>query len=437
MYDKNNPNKLMPEPTSEGKTHFISPRLLKLLSYQTPIRQFFTQATYMSRRTEPGSIDFTLGDAHETPPPGFVEALQRWSVPQKQGWYGYKGNIPESRIAVSAALQDKRGLSILPEDIFMTNGTVVGLAICLQMLAGEGDEVIILTPPWLGYRRMVHFTGAVPVGVPVDTNTFDMDLQAIASAITERTRAIIINSPHNPTGKIFSASTLEGLSGILNEASKHYGKPIYIISDETFSRVVFDNQTCSSPTQFYPFSFLVYGYSKTLMAPGQRIGYIALPPTMPNREEIRRIIDFLQQTPFGWCYPSVLMQYALGDLEQLNINIEHLQNKRDLMVKALRDMGYNLYNPDGTFFLLVKSPWEDDLAFAELLASQDIFVLPGTPQEIPGYFRISLTVNEEMISRSLPKFQAAMEYTIANPVAYPSSVTKGQSIIEPKPSNPS
>ncbi|HEY9299674.1 MAG TPA: aminotransferase, partial [Phormidium sp.] len=133
----------MPDPTSEAKTHFISPRLLKLLDCPTPISQFFAQATYMSRRTEPESIDFTFGDAHEIPPLGFVEALQRWSVPQNQGWYGYKGNIPESRITVSAALQDKRGLSILPEDIFMTNGTVVGLAICLQMLAGEGDEVII------------------------------------------------------------------------------------------------------------------------------------------------------------------------------------------------------------------------------------------------------------------------------------------------------
>ncbi|MGB7891609.1 MAG: aminotransferase class I/II-fold pyridoxal phosphate-dependent enzyme, partial [Microcoleus sp.] len=119
------------------------------------------------------------------------------------------------------------------------------------------------------------------------------------------------------------------------------------------------------------------------------------------------------------------------------INIEHLQNKRDRMVKALRDMGYNLYNPDGTFFLLVQSPWDDDLAFAELLASQDIFVLPGTPQEIPGYFRISFTANEEMISRSLPKFQAAMEYAVANPLASPSSVTKRQSIIEPNLSNQS
>ncbi len=401
----------------KGKIHFISPQLQKKLDYQTPIGKFFASATYMSRRTEQDSLDFTLGDAHELPPPGFVEALQRSSVPQNSSWYGYKGNIPESRVTVSAALQDKRGLSILPEDIFMTNGTVVGLAICLEILAAPGDEVIILTPPWLGYRRMVHFTGAVPVGVPVDTSTFDMNLSAIAEAITERTRAIIVNSPHNPTGKIFSASTLEGLATILETASKRYGKPIYMISDEAFSRVVFDNQSCLSPTQFYPFSFLVYGYSKTLMAPGQRIGYIALPSTMPNREEIRQVIAMLQGSAFGWCFPSVLMQYALADLEKININIENLQKKRDWMASSLREMDYQLYTPDGTFFLLVRSPWENDCAFAELLASHDVFVLPGTPQEIPGYFRISLTASEEMISRALPKFQAAIKYAVANPLA--------------------
>ncbi len=401
----------------KGKIHFISPQLQKKLDYQTPIGKFFASATYMSRRTEQDSLDFTLGDAHELPPPGFVEALQRSSVPQNSSWYGYKGNIPESRVTVSAALQDKRGLSILPEDIFMTNGTVVGLAICLEILAAPGDEVIILTPPWLGYRRMVHFTGAVPVGVPVDTSTFDMNLSAIAEAITERTRAIIVNSPHNPTGKIFSASTLEGLATILETASKRYGKSIYMISDEAFSRVVFDNQSCLSPTQFYPFSFLVYGYSKTLMAPGQRIGYIALPSTMPNREEIRQVIAMLQGSAFGWCFPSVLMQYALADLEKININIENLQKKRDWMASSLREMDYQLYTPDGTFFLLVRSPWENDCAFAELLASHDVFVLPGTPQEIPGYFRISLTASEEMISRALPKFQAAIKYAVANPLA--------------------
>ena len=395
-------------------THVISPRVLKAAEYKTPISDFYGKATYMSRRTEPESLDFTLGDAHEIPPAGFVEALQRWSVPQTKGWYGYKGNLSESRNTVAKALQERRGITVAPEDIFMTNGTVVGLAICLQMLAGEGDEVMINLPPWLGYRKMIHVSGATPVGIPV-RDDFELDLQAIASSITERTRAIIINSPHNPTGKIFSEKTLQSLGNLLTDASVRYGKPIYLISDETFSRIVFDNRPCPSPTQFYPFSFLVYGYSKTLMTPGQRIGYIALPPTMPEREQIRKMISMLQGLNFGWCFPSALMQYALPDLEKLSLNIEHLQSKRDWMIQELREMGYKVQPPEGTFFLLVQSPWEDDCAFAELLASYDVFVLPGTPQEIPGYFRLSLTASEDMISRSLPKFQRAREYAVTNP----------------------
>lgn len=401
-----------PTEKSNLTTHVISPRLLKALEYETPMSKFLKKATYMSRKDELGNLDFTLGDAHEMPLPDFVEALQRWSVPQSLGWYGYKGNLPESQNTVSTVLKERSGLSFSPEDIFMTNGTVVGLAICLKILAEEGDEVIINLPPWLGYRRMIHLTGATSVGVNVK-NDFDLDLQAIASSITEKTRAIIINSPHNPTGKIFSEKTLQDLASLLNDASVRYGKPIYLISDETFNRIVFDNRSYFSPTQFYPFSFLVYGYSKTLMAPGQRIGYIAIPPTMPNPEKMRKIISILQGSSFGWCFPSALMQYALADLEKLNPNIEHLQSKRDWMVKELREMGYKVNPPEGTYFLLVKSPWEDDCAFAELLASHGVFVFPGTPQEIPGYLRITLTANEEMISQALPKFKAALEEALA------------------------
>ncbi|MBT9315296.1 aminotransferase class I/II-fold pyridoxal phosphate-dependent enzyme [Leptothoe spongobia] len=385
--------------------HALSPQLLKALEYQTPIGQFYAEATYMKRRTEPGSLDFTIGDAHELPPKGFVEALQKWSVPQNEGWYGYKESLIQARTVVSSSLQERRGLAIDPEDIFMTSGTMVGLAICLKMLTEAGDEVILNLPPWLGYRRLVHLSGATPVGIPVKAETFALDLEAIAAAITERTRAIIINSPHNPTGKVFSEKTLQSLGDILSEASKTYGRPIYLISDETFSRIVFDSRLCPSPTQFYPFSFLVYGYSKTLMAPGQRVGYLALSPTMPEREQIREVISMLQSSIFGWCFPSALMQYALVDLEKINPDIEHLQYKRDWLVRELREMGYEVQPPEATFFLLVKSPWQDDEAFSRLLADHGVFVFPGTPQEIPGYFRVSLTGSENMISLALPKDQ--------------------------------
>ena len=390
--------------------HVISPRLLRTIDSQDPATQFFARAKYMSRRTEPGSLDFIRGDVHEMPPSGFVEALDRAVVPQHERWYTYSENLPESQRIVSEALKAKRGLSVEPEDIFMTNGGKAGLSICLQILAGEGDEVIIITPPWLGYRRMIIDTGAVPVGVPVNPITFDLDLEALASAITERTRAILINSPHNPTGKIYSATTLEQLANLLANASDRFGQPIYLISDEVFSRIVFDNRSCPSPVQFYPFSFLVYSYSKTLMTPGQRMGYIALSPNMPDKEPIRHAIYIAQRVTFGWCFPSALMQHALADIEQIALDLDHLQQKRDWMVKELQEIGYKVQPPEGTFVLLVQSPWQDDCAFAELLASHDVFVIPGTPQEIPGYFRLSLTASNDMIARALPKLKAAMEY---------------------------
>ena len=393
------------------QNHIISPRLHKAMQ-NDPLGEFLASSKYMRRLSKPGSLNFTFGKPHEVALPGYVEALQRASVSQNKSWFAYKTNQPKSRAIISAALK-QRGLLIAPEDIFLTNGGFSGLSLCVQIVAGAGDEVIIISPPWLGYRPIIYLASAVPVTVMIDTTTFDLDLDAIAAAISERTRAIIINSPHNPTGKIYPATTLESLARLLTEASHRYGKPIYLISDEAYSRILFDNRTYSSPCEFYPFSFLVYTYSKTLMSPGQRLGYIVLPPSMPNRFQMRQAISFAQYNLLGWCFPSALMQHALADLEHLSLDMGHLQRKRDWMVQALQQIGYQLHAPEGTFYLLVQSPSVDDFAFAELLAQHDVFVLPGKALEIPGYFRLTLTASVDMISRALPKFQAAIKEATA------------------------
>lgn len=387
-------------------SHVISPRWQQAMQ-NDPFGEFLAKAKYMRRLNKPGSLNFTFGKPHEMAVSSYVEALQRAGVPQNPSWFAYKTNQPKSRAVVAAALK-QRGLTIAPEDIFLTNGAFAGLSLCIQLVAGTGDEVIVISPPWLGYRPIIHLAGAVPVTVMMDTITFNLDLDAIAAAITERTRAIIINSPHNPTGKIYPATTLESLAKLLTEATHRYGKPIYLISDEAYSRILFDNRTYSSPTEFYPFSFLVYTYSKTLLAPGQRLGYVALPHTMPNRQPMRQAIAFAQYH-LGWCFPSALMQHAIADIEQLSLDLGHLQRKRDWMVQELQQMGYQLHAPEGTFYLLVHSPQSDDFAFAELLAQHNVFVLPGQALEIPGYFRLTLTASEDMIVRALPKFRAAME----------------------------
>jgi aspartate aminotransferase len=171
---------------------------------------------------------------------------------------------------------------------------------------------------------------------------------------------------------------------------------------------VFEGRACPSPIDIYPDTFLVYTYGKTLLTPGQRIGYVALPPAMPNREAMREAF-FASQATLGFLFPNALLQYAIEDLEQLSIDIEHLQRRRDHMTSALRQMGYDATLPEGTFYLLLRSPLTDDMAFTEILSRHKVLVLPGSAFEMPGYFRISLTANDDMVQRALPAFQAAIE----------------------------
>jgi aspartate aminotransferase len=191
-------------------------------------------------------------------------------------------------------------------------------------------------------------------------------------------------------------------------ASQRFGRTIYLLSDEAYRRIVYDGREYRSPAEFYPHTFVLYTYGKTLLTPGQRLGYIALPPTMPGREQLRMAITTAQILT-GYAFPNALLQHALGDLERLSIDIGQLQRKRDRLVAALRDSGYELHAPEGTFYLLPRSPLADDLAFIEMLAERDIFCLPGSVVEMPGYFRVSLTANEAMIERAIPGFAAAMQ----------------------------
>jgi aspartate aminotransferase len=264
---------------------------------------------------------------------------------------------------------------------------------------------------------MITTYGATATRVKVNTETFDLALDAIAEAINNRTRAIIVNSPNNPTGKIYPPETLKGLAHLLTTASERIGRPIYLLSDEAYSRILFDDRTYPSPTVYYPNSLLFYTYGKTLLTPGQRLGFIALPPEMPAREALRDAIVSAQFVT-GFAFPNALLQHALADLETPSIDISHLQKKRDLMIQELRRMGYELHVPEGTFYLLVTSPLPDDFAFMEVLAQHNIYCLPGTVIELPGMFRVSLTANDEMIERALPGFEAAIQ-TVRNDARKP------------------
>ncbi|HEX5439690.1 MAG TPA: aminotransferase class I/II-fold pyridoxal phosphate-dependent enzyme [Ktedonobacterales bacterium] len=385
-----------------------SQRITRIAGTLQSVYAFFTQSTWARRREDPAICDLTVGNPHEMPLEAFSAALGRWSVPQHEMWYAYPDNTPAARAVVAASLREQRGQPFEDEDIFLTNGAFAGLASALTLVTDPGDEVIFLSPPWFFYEALITAAGGVPVRVRVDQTTFDLDLDALQAAITSRTRAIIVNSPNNPTGRIYPPATLTALSQLLADASARNGRPIYLLSDEAYCRILYDGNDYHSPSAFYPNTFVIYTYGKTLLTPGQRMGYIALPPTMPARSEMRSGL-FVAQLMTGYAFPNALLQHALPDLERLSIDIPHLQRKRDTLVAALREMGYSVHVPEATFYLLPRSPLADDLAFTELLAQHNVFCLPGTVVEMPGYFRISLTANDEMITRALPGFAAALQ----------------------------
>lgn len=356
---------------------------------------------------DPDIADFVFGNPHEMPIPEFADALKIASQPQDKNWFAYKRSEPEATSVVAKTLREIRGLPFEDHHIFMTNGAFAALTVVLSAICDAQDEVIFFSPPWFFYEALIADQGATPVRVQVDAKTFDLDLAAVESALTQRSRAVIVNSPNNPTGKIYPEKTLRALGEMLTEASKKNGRPIYLLSDEAYSRIVFDDKRFVSPVEFYDNSFLIYTYAKTLLTPGQRIGYIAISPSMQNADEMTGAL-FMAQTLTGWAFPNALLQHALADIEGLSIDIGRLQSRRDKMVEGLRDYGYDVHSPEGTFYLLVRSPIPDDVAFTERLAALGVFVLPGTVVEMPGYFRISLTANDEMVERGLEGFREAI-----------------------------
>ena len=388
--------------------HQLSGTINRILSFEDPLLRFFTESAWATHDpTDPERADFVAGNPQELVLPAFVDSIQRWAVPQDEHWYAYKFNEPYAQEAAASGLRDRRGIPFEAADIFLTDGAFAALLLCIRTVADPGDEVLFLSPPWFFYEALIVGGGAEPVKVRVDMDTWDPDLDAIAAAITPRTRAVLINSPNNPTGRIYPPEVLERLAALLTEASERHDRPIYLISDEAYSRIVYDDRAFRSPTEFYPWSFLVYTYGKQLLTPGQRVGYVALPPTMPDREQVRNALMMGQLAFGGNGVPNAVMQRAIGDLDTMSIDMKALEARRDRMVDGLRSSGYDLHSPEGTFYLLPRSPIEDDVAFTNRLARDKVYVLPGAVVEMPGRFRISLTGNDEMVDRALPIFETA------------------------------
>src|SRR5450432_587961 len=369
------------------------------------VKSFFLNSRYAERRLESGISDFTFGNPHEMPLAGIVTAIRERAIPHDKNWFAYKASERDPQAFVAERLSRELGLTFEPGDIALTTGAFAAIMVAFRLVVDAGDEVIYSEPAWFCYEPILLAGNAVPRKVNLQPSTFDLDLAAVEAAIGPKTRLVIVNTPHNPTGRIYSRASLEDLADLLERASSRIGHRIFLLSDEPYRQLRFDGRGFTSPAALYPWTLISYSFGKVLLAPGQRLGYLALSPLMPisDRHALRGVL-FSAQMALGWCFPNAVMQYAVPDLDKLSIDQMALTRRRDRFMAALLRAGYSVLAPEGTFYLWSKWTDSDPQRQWNALADRDVFVLPGSMMNAPDYFRISLTASDEMVERALPAF---------------------------------
>jgi len=388
----------------------VSRRVTAAESAFAPVADFLFRSRYFERRFEPGVADFTFGNPHEMPLPGFVAALREAALPADENWYAYKTSEVEPRAFLADAVGRELGLAFEPEDFALTAGAFGAIALAFHLLLDPGDEVVFSEPAWFCYEPMLLAAAATPRKVRLAGPRFDLDLDAIDDAITPRTRLVIVNTPHNPTGRIYSRDTLAALAEVLERASSRIGRRIYLLSDEPYRRLRFDGNGFTSPAALYPYTLISYSYGKILLTPGQRLGYLALSPLMPaGTRHAFRDAAMTAQMALGWAFASALMQRAMPAIEELSIDQTAITRRRDRLMATLSESGYQPLMPEGTFYLFSRWPAGNPDAFWNRLADRDVFVLPGSIMATPDHFRISLTSSDDMVERAIPAFTAVVD----------------------------
>lgn len=376
------------------------------------VRDFYLTSRYGKRRGDLSICDLTFGNPHEMPLGGLVTTLRERALPKHKDWFAYKTSEEEPRAFLATRLRRELAMPFEPSDIALTTGAFAAISVAFHILLNPGDEAVISEPAWFCYEPMLLAADAVPRKVKLKLPNFDLDLSAIEAAIGPKTRMVIVNTPHNPTGRIYDDNSLKALAEVLERASDKYGHRVFLLSDEPYRRLRFDGRRFTSPASFYPWTLISYSYGKILLAPGQRIGYLAISPSMPFKErKALSNVMFSTQMALGWCFPNAIMQYAVPDLENLSIDLTALARRRDLLAATLSNAGYDAPLPDGTFYLWTKWPEGNPETHWNRLADRNVFVLPGSIMNATNYFRISLTASDEMIERALPAFLQATANT--------------------------
>ena len=392
----------------------VSQRMLNLGTARSEIREAFAFA--QARAAEVGAEnvdDFSIGNPSVPAPATVAEAVHKLVDaidPIKLHGYTPAQGDGQARGALADDLNRRFGTNYTADNFYLTAGAAGALCCALSALSCPGDTFIAFAPYFPEYKVFVESAGAELVTVPADIEDFQIDFAAFDQALTPNTKGVIINSPNNPTGVVYSEATIQKLAQVLTEKSKEYGHTIWLISDEPYREIVYRDTPLPWVPNYYPNTLVCYSYSKSLSLPGQRIGYVLVPPQAEDADIVYAAVCGAGRALGYVCAPS-LFQLVAAECTGQTADIEIYHKNRDLLLNALRDMGYTCAQPDGAFYLFPRSVEPDARAFCERARKYDLVLVPGDSFGCPGHVRISYCVPTEQIQRALHKFeQLAAEY---------------------------
>ena len=384
----------------------ISRKIEDFMSQSSWIRKMFEDGVRLKKEYGAENVfDFSLGNPDVSPPERFKEILREIIDEDLPAMHSYMPNagFPDVRSKVAAYMTGEHNVEMTADNIIMTCGAGGALSVAFKTLLDPGDEVIIPIPFFVEYRFYLDNFGGVPQLVKTK-NDFSLDLDIIKGAISERTKAVLINSPNNPTGKVYDEESIKGLSAILEEKSAELGKDIYLISDEPYRDIVYDGVKVPSVIKIYKNSVIATSYSKNLSIPGERIGFIALNPAMTDLEKLTGGMIMCNRI-LGYVNAPALMQRVIGRMQGITVDTELYKRRRDLLCQGLSSIGYEVEKPEGAFYLFPKTPIEDDVEFVRALQQKNILTVPGSGFGGPGHIRIAYCVEEATITNSMKGFE--------------------------------
>jgi aspartate aminotransferase len=387
----------------------VSKTIARQLENSSWIRRMFEEGLRLKRERGADAVfDFSLGNPDVEPPQTVLNALRRTAEASRPGSHGYMPNpgYPQLREAVASKLKRETGLEFTAEDVFMTVGSAGACNVILKSILDPGDEVIVLMPCFSEYQFYIANHGGVMVPVETDAE-FLPDVERIRAAITPRTRALILNTPNNPTGRVYPESVLRDLQAALERAPQ----PITVISDEPYKSFVYDGKRQPEVASFLHNTAICNSWSKSLGLPGERIGYLALSPRLDGNAELRRACAFSNRI-LGFINAPAIWQWVMLESLDAVVDAAPYEQKRNVLCDALAAIGYEVRRPEGSFYIFLKTPIADDLRFVGMLAEQGVLAVPGRGFGRTGYIRLSLTIPLETIERSIGGFERAFHSAV-------------------------